>query len=213
MESTLLTNNANGDDHLNEILLNTDHIFTDNFDRPDESSDNISVIGENVTITDRDMSVDSTTTNMSSGTPQVNIGSPDAVSFTEINPPKVTDTLKSHEVFKKGNTRLPNLLKLSFSKNNEDNVFVKPSPVTEVMSPAKMLQFEVDLATSSTPTMKRAAIDFDFFNKNNFEEYFSDVPKRSNEKLTDDPKVGETFKETPVIVKANTVRHEIGYGK
>ncbi|XP_075987788.1 ribosomal protein S6 kinase alpha-5-like [Anticarsia gemmatalis] len=101
------------------------------------------------------------------------------------------------------------LLQLSLSKKSENDIFIKPSPVLEVMSPARMLQFEVE-ACSATPTMKRAAIDFDFFSKNNFEEYFKDSEKTKNEE-PEDPSDGSTYKETPVIVKANTVRHEIGF--
>ncbi|CAF4945296.1 unnamed protein product [Pieris macdunnoughi] len=54
--------------------------------------------------------------------------------------------------------------------------------------------------------MKRAAIDFNFFNDHKFEEYFKD-DNNSDEKET-----GVAYKETPVIVKASTIRHEIGYG-
>ncbi|KAJ8706132.1 hypothetical protein PYW07_010909 [Mythimna separata] len=101
------------------------------------------------------------------------------------------------------------LLKLSLSKKSDNDLFVKPSPVADLMSPARMLQFEVE-ASSATPTMKRAAVDFDFFSKNNFEEYFAESEAKEDVK-SEDPEDGGTFKETAVIVKADTVRLEIGY--
>lgn len=124
--------------------------------------------------------------------------------------PPIIETPKSLEA--KTEIRRPQtFLKLSLSKKSDNDLFVKPSPVAELMSPARMLQFEVE-ATSATPTMKRAAIDFDFFTKHNYEEYFAEL-KPKVDKEPEGAEDGSTFKETPVIVKANTVRHEIGYGK
>lgn len=120
--------------------------------------------------------------------------------------PPISDTPKVTEDQEK--SKRHQLLKLTLTKNKDD-VFVRPSPIAEVMSPARMLQFEMDVTTSSTPTMKRAAIDFNFFNQNNFEEYFTDVPTANETAKTEE----ESFIETPVIVKTDTIRHEIGYGK
>ena len=125
--------------------------------------------------------------------------------------PPIIETPKPFEA--KTEVRRPQtLLKLSLSKKSDNDLFVKPSPVAELMSPARMLQFEVE-ATSATPTMKRAAIDFDFFSKHNFEEYFAEMKPKNEDKALEGPEDGSTYKETPVIVKADTVRHEIGYGK
>ncbi|XP_022828431.1 ribosomal protein S6 kinase beta-like, partial [Spodoptera litura] len=136
------------------------------------------------------------------------IESPDIESPAPENSPPIIETPKIGEA--KADIRRPQtLLQLSLTKKSDNDIFVKPSPVIDLMSPAKMLQFEVE-ASSATPTMKRAAVDFDFFSKNNFEEYFAETEaKHDNE--ADDPEDGSTFKETPVIVKADTVRHEIGY--
>lgn len=124
--------------------------------------------------------------------------------------PPIVETPKLIET--KTEIRRPQtLLKLSLTKKSDNDLFVKPSPVLELMSPARMLQFEVE-ASSSTPTMKRAAVDFDFFSKNNFEKYFVESEPKADSEL-EDPGDGSTYKETPVIVKADTVRHEIGYGK
>ncbi|KPJ17551.1 hypothetical protein RR48_03512 [Papilio machaon] len=119
--------------------------------------------------------------------------------------PQISDTPKPSENLEK--SKRHKFLKLTLTKNKDD-VFVRPSPIAEVMSPARMLQFEIDVTTSSTPTMKRAAIDFNFFNENNFEEYFTDVPKNTDGEAKT---VEEAYIETPVIVKTDTVRHEIGY--
>lgn len=122
-----------------------------------------------------------------------------------IETPKISDA--------KADPRRPQtLLQLSLTKKSDNEIFVKPSPVIDLMSPAKMLQFEVE-ASSATPTMKRAAVDFDFFSKNNFEEYFAEVEAKYDNEVEDPGDGSTTFKETPVIVKTDTVRHEIGYGK
>lgn len=181
------------------------------------SLDNFSVIGENVTLGGRDSSIDDTPTSI--GTPVLtlptpNIDSPETpltppiekLTYTPEYPKQLADNaLKTHK---------PQNLQLSFVKKDDTEIFVKPSPLPELMSPARMLQFEIDTATSATPTMKRAAIDFDFFNKNNFDEYFDDLPKAKDEANVDKSNQDtKPFEETPVIVNANTVRHEIGYGK
>lgn len=85
-----------------------------------------------------------------------------------------------------------NLLKLTLSKC-EDDMFVKPSPVSEAMSPARLLQYELQ-PSSATPTMKRAAIDFDLFDKNCFDEYFEEQERGAPPE------------------EHQTVRHEISYG-
>ncbi|XP_059047938.1 ribosomal protein S6 kinase alpha-5-like [Achroia grisella] len=236
--------------------------IADNLELPDDTFrmglDNFSVIGENVTIGDRNMSIDSNATS-SVGTPLLqivtptqtpdiqtpdiqtpdtqtpdiqspdiqtpdnpipdiqtpNIPTPDIPTCDIQTPavdksppfvetPKTSDNSKTEELTPKK----PNLLKLSLTKKNDNDIFVKPSPVMEVMSPAKMLQYEVDLGT---PTMKRAAVDFNFFDKNNFEEYFTDVTGKIENTETKRVEDGKTYEETPVIVNANTVRHEIGY--
>lgn len=187
--------------------------FVDNIDLPDDTfrmSLDFSVIGENVTIADRVISVDSSATS-SGGTPVLQIVTPFPTPDVQTPPvetsPPIIETPKlTDDVVIKPQS----LLKLSFTKKNENDIFVKPSPVMEIMSPAKMLQFEVDVGTSATPTMKRAAIDFDFFSKNNFEKYFDDVPKNASDTKKESEKA---YEETPVIVKASTVRHEIAYGK
>lgn len=181
------------------------------------SLDNFSIIGENVTLGGRDTSVDDTPTSI--GTPVLTLPTPNIDSpETPLTPPfeKITQTPVFSKQFEDNASeiRKPRSLQLSFLKKDDTEIFVKPSPVAELMSPARMLQFEVDTATSATPTMKRAAIDFDFFNKNNFDEYFDDLPKAKDEADVDKSDQGtKPFEETPVIVKANTVRHEIGYGK
>jgi hypothetical protein len=182
------------------------------------SLDDISVIGENVTIRDRDTSIDTNMTNSDVGTPVFTLKTPLPISETpdiqnlpEKSPP-LAETPKIDDCNTFEQRRPPNLLKLSLSKKHDNDIFVKPSPVTEVMSPARMLQFEVDIATSATPTMKRAAVDFDFFNRNKFEEYFDDEPLAEVENEVEED-TDKAFEETPVIVKADTVRHEICYGK
>lgn len=224
------------------------------------SLDNYSVIGENVTIGERGSSMDIGPICMAAETPastpvvetpkSLIIETPESPVKTPETPivdtpetpivrpftppgdasPPILDTPKiKEELLLRDKAKRPqNLLKLSFIKNNDD-VFVRPSPV-DIMSPARMLQFEVDAC--ATPTMKRAVIDFDFFKQNNYEEYFKDDPKdedpeeektsqdndeqekedRKEEKTSDD-RTGKPFEETPVIVKADTVRLEIGYGK
>lgn len=176
------------------------------------SLDNFSLIGENVTL-GRDSSIDTPT---SIGTPVLilptpNIDTPETPLTPQI--PRLIEYINQYED-STPKTRKPQNLQLALVKKNDTDLFVKPSPVPELMSPAKMLQFEVDTATSATPTMKRAAIDFDFFNKNNFDEYFDDMPKAKDETDVDTSSQDtKTFEETPVIVKANTVRHEIGFGE
>lgn len=169
-----------------------------------------STIGENVTVGDI-----MATPNLVLGTPEL-INTPLQTPVTEIplESPPIIETPKVDDADKSSDVKRPHPLTLSLIKKNETDIFVKPSPVLEVMSPARMLQFEVDVAYSATPTMKRAAIDFEFFNKNNFDEYFDDE-KVKNEEESKEP-VDKVFEETPVIVKvdaANTIRHEIGYGK
>ncbi|CAH4037410.1 unnamed protein product [Pieris brassicae] len=190
--------------------------IAENLDLPDDtfrmSLDYLSEIGENVTIGGRNTSIDVSVKHDSNTakTPSMPIT---PTSSTHKSPvlqcpllphekqlcetPKLLDEPKDCKQI--------NLLKQSLTKKENDG-FVRPSPVAEVMSPAKMLQFEIDVRSSATPTMKRAAIDFNFFNDNKFEEYFKDE-NNSNEKET-----GVAYKETTVIVKASTVRHEIGYG-
>ncbi|CAG4988001.1 unnamed protein product [Colias eurytheme] len=187
--------------------------ISEQLDLPDDtfrmSLDYITDIGENVTIGDRDVSIDSvkpdSNINTTPSTPVTPLTNKSPTLETDSQclnqSPAITETPKLTDDLKES-PRPVNSLKLSLAKIENDG-FVKPSPL-DVMSPAKMLQFEVDLTSSATPTMKRAAIDFNFFTENTFEEYFKD---ESNEKET-----GVAFKETPVIVKANTVRHEIGYG-
>lgn len=228
MESSMLES-KNADVSLNMSTSSSSNQFVpDNFELPDDtfrmSLDNFSVIGENVTI-GREVSVDSSGVAGNAETPTLELPTPiqtpdtqtPAIQTLEVHTPPpetntsppIIETPKLTET--KTEIRKPQtLLQLSLSKKNDD-VFVKPSPVAELMSPAKMLQFEVE-ATSATPTMKRAAVDFDFFNKNNFEEYFVDSEPK-HDKESGDPGDGSTYKETPVIVKADTVRHEIGYGK
>lgn len=218
-----------------EVTINTctssssNQFIPDNLELPDDTFrmglDNFSMIGENVTI-GREMSVDSSVAS-NAETPTVELPTPMQTPDTQtpdIESPKVqTPPLESYsppiietpkliEAKAEAEIRRPQtLLQLSLSKKNDNDVFVKPSPVAELMSPARMLQFEVE-ASSATPTMKRAAVDFDFFSKNNFEEYFVESEPKDDRKA-EDPGDGSTYKETPVIVKADTVRHEIGYGK
>lgn len=191
--------------------------IAENLDLPDDtfrmSLDYLTEIGENVTIASRDTSIDSvsvkrdlntlktpstpiTPTSLINKSPVLESSLPTDKTICET--PKLLDELKDCRQIK--------LLKQSLTKKENDG-FVRPSPIAEVMSPAKMLQFEIDVRNSATPTMKRAAIDFNFFSDKNFEEYFRDE-NNSNEKET-----GVAYKKTPVIVKANTVRHEIGYGE
>ncbi|XP_063898512.1 ribosomal protein S6 kinase alpha-5 isoform X1 [Helicoverpa armigera] len=216
-----------------EVTINTctssssNQFIPDNLELPDDTFrmglDNFSMIGENVTI-GREMSVDSSVAS-NAETPTVELPTPMQTPDTQtpdIESPKVqTPPLESYsppiietpkliEAKAEAEIRRPQtLLQLSLSKKNDNDVFVKPSPVAELMSPARMLQFEVE-ASSATPTMKRAAVDFDFFSKNNFEEYFVESEPKDDRK-EEDPGDGSTYKETPVIVKADTVRHEIGY--
>lgn len=210
MESPQMNKNDSEDGRSASSSSCNQLFISENLDLPDDtfrmSLDYIS-IGENVTIGDRSVSVDTNNLIIDTSTP---CNTP--IEIAPVTPPKeksppILDTPKREDV---KNINTHNLLKLSLTKNIDDG-FVKPSSAAEIMSPAKMLQFEVDIANSATPTMKRAVIDFNFFNENNFEEYFDDVPKTNEDvKEVDEMK---TFKETPVIVKADTVRHEIGYGK
>lgn len=207
---------------LNISTSSSSNQFIPELELPDDtfrmSLDNFSVIGENVTI-GRESSVDVSASGAIPYTPSMELATPLSTPDIQTPPPDST-TRNSPPIIEtpklsvaEPEIRKPQtLLQLSLSKKNENDIFVKPSPVMEVMSPAKMLQFEVE-ATSATPTMKRAAIDFDFFNKNKFDEYFEeDAVKNEEGKETEAPTDGSTFKETPVIVKADTVRHEIGYG-
>lgn len=192
--------------------------FISDLELPDDtfrmSLDNFSVIGENVTI-GREVSVDGNTPVICNPyTPSVELTTPDV----ETPPPESTSpqsppiaTTPKLPVNTPEPRRPATLLQLSLAKKSEDNIFVKPSPVHDVMSPAKMLQFEIE-ASSATPTMKRAVIDFDFFNKNNFEKYFKEDMETKDKEPIDPVDVG-TYKETPVIVDPDTVRHEIGFGK
>lgn len=181
------------------------------------SLDNFSIIGENVTLEGRDTSIDNTPTSI--GTPVLILPTPNTDSpETPLTPPieKYTRTSEYSKPFEDNGskTHKPRSLQLFLVRKDDTEIFVKPSPVAELMSPARMLQFEVDTTTSATPTMKRAAIDFDFFNKNNFDEYFDDSPKVKDEAdVNNSNQDTKPFEETPVIVKASTVRHEIGYGK
>lgn len=174
-------------------------------------------IAENVTVGERNTSVDIVScSNLDTTTEQTltPVQTPTIViAATEKSPP-ILETPKL-AVFKPNEniTKLKNLLKLSLTKKNEEDIFVRPSPVTEVMSPARMLQFEMGSARTATPTMKRTIIDFDFFDKNRFEEYFDDLPKSGDEEDTSEHKGAHECKEAAVIMKGNTVRHEIGYGK
>lgn len=171
--------------HLDESIQSDDNRM---------SIDNISLIGENVTIDDKSNSAD-ISLGISLETPTRNVDASDCDLF--MNSPNIIETpvKKSH-----------NLLKLSLSKTLDEDIFVKPSPIAEVMSPARMLQYELPTASTATPTMKRASIDFDFFNKNS--NLFKDASK-GNEVGGGEKK----YEEFPVIVKASTVRHEIEYGK
>lgn len=201
----------------------TQMFIPDSFELPDDtfrmSLDDFSVIGENVTIGERILSVNSTGVPVEIPvvclpTPNLEIPQTPLTPPIEKSPPIVETPIISE---RPTDPRRPqNLLKLSLKKNEAD-VFVKPSPVMDVMSPAKMLQFEVE-ATTATPTMKRAVIDFDFFTKNNFEEFFTDVPSPvknvTKEKVIEEPSQdSKAFEETTVIVKTDTVRHDIGYSK
>lgn len=225
MESSIIQNKETEDiPQKDSSTSNTNQTFIpENLDLqlPDDtfrmSLDNFSIIGENVTLGGRDTSVDDTPTSI--GTPVLTLPTPSIDSpETPLTPPieKFTHTPEYSKQFVDNVpiTHKPRNLQLSLVQKEDTEIFVKPSPVSELMSPARMLQFEVDTATSATPTMKRAAIDFDFFNKNNFDEYFDDLPKAKDDANVD-KSIQETkpFEETPVIVKANTVRHEIGYGK
>ncbi|KAH9638127.1 hypothetical protein HF086_014306 [Spodoptera exigua] len=207
------------------------------------SLDNYSMIGENVTIgremsVDGSVGTNAETPTVELPTPvqtpeveNSTVTSPDIVHTPEIQSPDIVETpgiespdiespapeksppiIETPKSIEKAETRRPQtLLQLSLSKKSDNDIFVKPSPVADLMSPAKMLQFEVE-PSSATPTMKRAAVDFDFFSKHNFDEYFAESEAKCNNE-SEDPGDSSTFKETPVIVKADTVRHEIAYGK
>lgn len=213
MESPQINRNDSEEGRSASTSSSSQLFIPENLDLPDDtfrmSLDYIS-IGENVTIGDRDSSVDTNNLIIDTATPcNTPLDLDDSLTPSKEKSPPILDTPKREEA-KTLNTH--NLLKLSLTKNFDDG-FVKPSPMAEVMSPAKMLQFEVDIANSATPTMKRAVIDFNFFNDNNFEEYFKDVPKAKLEDNEKDAKDATAFREIPVIVKTDTVRHEIGYGK
>lgn len=176
---------------------------------------NFSVIGENVTIGERGSSIDTITL----GTPvletQTSLQTPDIQTPIEERP-HVLDTPTQGETKRNDNIITPKLLKLSQTENHDHDMFIKPSPVAEVMSPARMLQYEIASATPYTPTMIRAAIDFDFFNKNQLDEYFDNLPKEKKTELKAE-KIemieDNSSYETTVIVNPNTVRHEINDGK
>ncbi|XP_050357899.1 ribosomal protein S6 kinase alpha-5-like isoform X1 [Nymphalis io] len=211
MESPQTNRNESEEAMRSASTSSSNQLFiTESLDLPDDtfrmSLDYMSVIGENVTIGDRDASIDNVTNNLVTQTPcNTPVEIDNCSTPTEEHSPPILDTPKRTEDLK-GSATKPNLLKLSLTKNIDDG-FVKPSSAAEIMSPARMLQFEVDIANSATPTMKRAVIDFNFFNENSFEEYFEDVPKAA----TDNEENNKAFKEIPVIVKADTIRHEIGY--
>lgn len=194
------------------------------------SLDNFSVIGENVTIGDRDTSVD-TLTSSNVGTPITVIPTPTPTPETPMPPkkhPPTIDTPKDPVVEKTAESvrkAPPAFLQLSLPKNNDYDNFIKPSPVMDLMSPAKMLQFEVNYPASLTPTVKRAAIDFDYFKKNKHEfledeseEKEKDASKPDTDECKDDNVPLESTEklvpeESQVVTKPNTVRHEVGYGK
>lgn len=192
--------------------------------------DNFSVIGENVTIGERGSSVDTVTL----GTPMKEV--PTSLQTPDIQtapaPPQASDietplgkpsevviTPKPEEPMTNDNIqKKKTLLKLSLVKNHDSDMFVRPSPVAEIMSPARMLQYEIGSTTPYTPTMKRAAIDFDFFNKKNFDESFEKEPTENKMEEVKDEEMEtaegvSSHEETTVIVNTNTVRHEIGDGK
>ncbi|XP_061381176.1 ribosomal protein S6 kinase alpha-4-like isoform X1 [Danaus plexippus] len=204
MESSQILKET-GDTTRSASTSSSNQLFmSESLDLPDDtfrmSLDYISVIGENVTICDRKTSVDSDANNLVIDTlTPCNTPIETNKDLTQSEPP-LQETPKRAEDVKTNKS----LLKLSLTKNIDDG-FLKPSSVADIMSPAKMLQFEVDFAKSSTPTMKRAAIDFNFFGENNFEDSDDETNAGFEEK---DPKM---YKETPVIVKANTVRHQIEY--
>lgn len=212
MESELIENKSAAKIKATMSSSSSNQLYiADNLDLPEDtfrmSLDNFSVIGENVTIAERQTSTES---GLTLDTPDLEIPTlqpPDApAEISSEKSPPITETPK---VVEKARPHLP---PLSLIKN--DDVFVKPSPVADLMSPAKTLQFEMNFGSAATPTMKRAAIDFDFFEKNNFDEYFQDVEdaKKTDIEKKESEKDG-AFKETAVIVEPNTVRHEIGYGK
>lgn len=188
--------------------------------------DNFEAIGENVTIGERDSSVDTVTSgttvlevSTSLQTPEIKtlLQTPDLKTPLEETPPVVNAPIpekKSNDIILKK----PTLLKLSLAKNHDSDMFVMPSPVVELMSPARMLQYEIGSATPYTPTMKRAAIDFDFFVKNKVDESFENESKGTemaevNDEKTEAAEDDSSHKETTVIVNTNTIRHEIGEGK
>lgn len=155
-------------------------------------------VAENVTVDVGDMSNDSKILT----TPVVDLETPTTSTCVDFETPKKALYMKTNP-FKKQSSKC------------DEEIFVKPSPVvTELMSPARMLQYEVDLSKTATPTMKRAPIDFDFFAKENLKKCFADLseedPKCEDEATTSE--INE-YKETSVIVKTDTVRHEIGHGK
>lgn len=222
MESSLLESKSSENDSTKNVPTSSStNLFTESLELPDDtfrmSLDNFSLIGENVTIGERVMSVDSNaapkceTPVLCLPTPCVETPETPRTPPTTKSPP-IVETPKHIEDKTPESRKPPTLLKLTLKKDDND-IFIRPSPIADVMSPAKMLQFEIDIATSSTPTMKRAAVDFEFFNKNNFEEYFDDIPKDKIMIQSEEVKDDKTYEETPVIVKASTVRHEIGYGE
>lgn len=215
MESKTDQNKLTDDGYNTQLTSDCHPMPSENFKISDTfrvSLDNSPIIGENVMIGEKNVSLANSnivTTVLSQACTSLSVPDSDGLETTNLKSPPILGTPKHTEEAQAKN-RPQTLFKLSLTKNKDD-VFVKPSPVAEIMSPAKMLQFEIDLTNSSTPTMKRAAIDFNFFNENNFEEYFTDVPKNVVSASADAD--SGAFIETPVIVKADTVRHEIGYGK
>lgn len=181
--------------------------------------DNFSDVGENVTISERDSSVDTVLV----GTPMpeipTSLQTPDIQTPLEKAPPIIDTPVSKENMIYENIQKTRTLLKLSLKKNHDNDMFVKPSPVAEIMSPARMLQYQLGSATPYTPTMKRAAIDFDFFSKNKFEKYFKDDPEEQKTVEVEDRMMeivedNSSYKENlTVIIDPNTVRHEIGDGK
>ncbi|KAI5633436.1 hypothetical protein NE865_13844 [Phthorimaea operculella] len=178
--------------------------------------DNSSVAGDYIAVCARDQSrsVDSNASTLVLSLPTPNTMPPDTPSsFEPFSPISAAPTLENPSTSDSESRKSPESLQPSCIKNNENgDMFVRPSPMADaIMSPAKMLQFEVTSLTCSTPTMKRAAVDFDFFTKNNFEEYFKDIPTIPEEDEAPAGKEDKKPEETSVIVKPDTVRHEIGF--
>ncbi|XP_048488117.1 ribosomal protein S6 kinase alpha-5 [Plutella xylostella] len=186
--------------NISDTIVSSTTTMSDSLASPDTtdtfrmSLDNFSLIGENVTIGERNLSFDT------------------AACFNVATPCSSTPTVDKVDPFIQGtSTPLQNsATQINRPKNLKldiRNEFLKPSPVA-IMSPARMLQFEMDKTSSATPTMKRTPIDFDFFTKANYEKFMFEELK-DEEQANEEDKTEKEFEETPVIVKA--VRHEIGY--